>query len=113
MDSKVTVGELKGLVARFVKERDWGKFHNPKDLAIALSIEAAELNELFLWDDVGKGRIDDKMSARVKEELADLMIYCLSFANAQGWDLSDVVQAKVRMNEAKYPADKYRGKARI
>jgi dCTP diphosphatase len=113
MDSKDTIGELKGLVAEFVKERDWGKYHKPKDLAMALSIEAAELLELFLWEEQGPDIADEGLAERTKEELADLMIYCLSFVNAQSWDLSDAVKAKIHKNDAKYPADKYRGVARL
>lgn len=113
MDSNVTVGELRDQVARFVKSRDWEKYHNPKDLAIALSVEAAELLELFLWEEQKPGVMDAELAEKAREELADMAIYCLSFANAQGWDLSDAVREKVRKNEAKYPADKYRGVARL
>ena len=113
MDSDATVGELRETVAKFVNERDWGKYHGPKDLAMALSIEAAELLELFLWDQDTGGPLIGELAARAKEELADVMIYCLSFANAQGWDLSEAVKEKVKKNEKKYPADKYRGVARL
>jgi len=113
MDSKVSVGELRELVARFVSERDWEKYHNPKDLAIGLSVEAAELLELFLWERIELEKLQGELAERAKEELADIAIYCLSFANAQGWDLSELIKSKVRRNEEKYPARKYRGRARI
>jgi dCTP diphosphatase len=113
MDSKATIGELRDLVAKFVRERDWEKYHRPKDLAMALSIEAAELLELFLWEQDKGGAMEERLAEKGKEELADVMIYCLSLANAQGWDLSEAVKAKVRKNEKKYPADKYRGVARL
>jgi len=113
MDSDSTVGELRELVAKFVGDRDWEKYHRPKDLAIALSIEAAELLELFLWEQDKGGAVVGSLAEKAKDELADVMIYCISFANAQGWDLSDAVKAKVRKNESKYPADKYRGVARL
>jgi dCTP diphosphatase len=113
MDSKVTVKELRNLIAEFVRERDWEKYHRPKDLAMALSIEAAELLELFLWERDDGGLMQERVAEKAREELADVMIYSLSFANAQGWDLSDAVKEKVRKNEKKYPADKYRGVARL
>jgi len=113
MDSKVTIKELRNLVARFVRERDWEKYHRPKDLAMALSIEAAELLELFLWEQDKGGEMEAALADKAKDELADVMIYCLSFANAQDWDLSDAVKEKISKNEKKYPADKYRGVARL
>ena len=113
MDSEATVGELREIVARFIRERDWEKYHRPKDLAMAISIEAAELMELFLWERDSGGAMPEEVAGKARDELADIAIYCLSFANAQGWDLSDAVKEKVRMNEAKYPAEKYRGVARL
>ncbi len=112
MDSKTTVGELRGLVAKFVKEREWEKYHKPKDLAMAISIEAAELLELFLWEEQTPGALGGELAVDAREELADLVIYCLSFANAQGWDISDAVREKVLKNENKYPVKKFRGVAR-
>ena len=113
MDSKTTIDELKGLVAKFVKDRDWEKYHNPKDLATAISIEAAELLELFLWENQVPVALGGDLAADAREELADLVIYCLSFANAQGWDISDAVREKVLKNEKKYPVSRYRGVARV
>jgi NTP pyrophosphatase (non-canonical NTP hydrolase) len=113
MDSDATVGELREIIAKFVREREWEKYHRPKDLAMALSIEAAELLELFLWEQDKGGAMEETLAEKAKDELADIMIYCLGFANAQGWDLSTVVKEKVRKNEKKYPADKYRGIARL
>lgn len=113
MDSKVTVGELRELVAKFVRERDWEKYHNPKDLAMGLSIESAELLELFLWESYEPKALRGEIVERAQEELADVAIYCLSLANAQGWDLSEAIRSKIRKNEEKYPAEKYRGRARV
>jgi len=113
MDSDATVGELREIVAKFVGERDWEKYHRPKDLAMALSIEAAELLELFLWEQDEGGAMEERLAEKAKDELADVMIYCLSLANAQGWDLSDAVKEKVHKNERKYPANEYRGVARL
>ena len=113
MDAKVTVGELKGLVAGFVRERDWEKFHNPKDLAVAISVEAAELLEHFLWEEEKTGRVEGGLADSIREELADIAIYCLSFANAQGWDLSDAIEEKILKNKKKYPAEEFWGVARL
>ena len=112
MDPEVTVGELRRLVAKFVKEREWESYHNPKDLAIAISIEAGELLELFLWRDFTEhSKLEGQHVEKVMDELADMVIYCLMFANAQGWDLSDAIKVKIRKDELKYPIEKYRGHA--
>ncbi len=113
MDAKVTVGELKGLVAGFIRERDWEKFHNPKDLAVAISVEAAELLEHFLWEGQKNGGIESGLADEVREELADVAIYCLSLANAQGWDLSEAIQDKIRKNSKRFPVKDYKGVARL
>ncbi len=113
MDSKETVGELKGLVAEFIRERDWEKYHNPKDLAVGIGVEAGELMEIFLWEDFKPKNLDGQVAARAKEELADIAIYCLSFAVAQGWDLSDMIRSKIEKNKTKYPAKKYKGRAHV
>ena len=109
-DGTTTIKALKSRVARFVHDRDWEKFHRPANLAKAVSVEAAELLELFQW------RADEALSApmrtRVEEELADVVIYCLSFANAMDLDLSEAVLRKLRGNEARYPAAEWRGRAR-
>jgi len=111
-DATVTVGLLRERVARFVKERDWGRFHNPKDLAIATLIEAAELLERFLWGDPSPpSQLSGEDREAVAEELADVLIYGLSLANALSLDVSDAILAKIAKNEAKYPADRVRGRA--
>lgn len=112
-DADVTVGELRDRVHAFMRAREWEKYHNPKDLAIALSIEAAELLEPFLWAEPPepKGLSADQREA-IEDELADVVIYALHFANAMGADVSDAVLRKVRKNEAKFPVERYRGTAR-
>ena len=95
--------DLKKSVSEFVNERDWEKFHNPKDLAISLSIESGELLELFQWknqEDINIGK--DEVADRLKEELADVVIYALSLANAANIDISEAVLGKIKKNEGKY-----------
>jgi NTP pyrophosphatase (non-canonical NTP hydrolase) len=98
---------------RFRDERDWARFHGPTNLAKAISVEAAELLELFLW--VGEEGEDEVMAARrddVEAELADVLIQCLNFANATGVDVLAAVDRKIQSNEQRYPVEKARGNAR-
>lgn len=90
-------------VLKFRDDRYWRQFHNPKDLAISISLEAAELLEVFQWSgsDV---RCEDKMD-RIREELADVLNYCILMADACGLDLDEIIQEKVRKNAEKYPVD--------
>ena len=92
---------------RFRDERDWAQFHNPKDLAAALSIEAGELLECFLWK--AHGEADE---ARVKEELADVLAYALLLAEHYKLDVKQVMLDKIAKNAQKYPAHKARGSAK-
>jgi NTP pyrophosphatase (non-canonical NTP hydrolase) len=113
-DADATVQALRDRVARFVHERAWERYHTPKDLALALNVEAAELLELFLWSDTDPVLLEDAATrSRLEEELADVLIYCLDLANAVGLDLSDAVLRKMDRNERKYPASRYRGRARL
>ncbi len=110
-DDATTVAALRARVAGFVRERDWEKYHRPANLAKAISVEAAELLELFQWR-ADAEPVDPALKARVEDELADVLIYCLSTANAMGLDVSDAVLRKVAKNEARYPAKEWRGRAR-
>lgn len=94
-------------LVRFRNERDWNKFHNPKDLALALSIEASELLELFLWKDPNDAPIE-----KIKEELADVFAYGLLLAEKYGLDVSEIVFDKIQKNEKKYPIEKSKGSAK-
>ncbi len=98
--------ELRRMLAQFTKERDWDQFHNGKDLAIGLSIEAAELNEAFLWKDADSVNID-----KVKEELADVFIYAIQIADKYNLDVKQIVLDKIKRNAEKYPVEKARGTA--
>jgi dCTP diphosphatase len=113
-DDRTTVQDLRAIVAEFVSARDWEQFHNPKDLAAAIAVEAAELQALFLWrsaDDAASLALAGGMRMAMKEELADVIILCLSLANAAGVDVSSVVRQKVEANGAKYPVELSRGSA--
>ncbi len=101
--------DVEGLTRMLIEFRDarnWGRFHNPKDLAIGLSVEAAELVEVFLWRPP-----EEADRARVKEELADVLVYVLLLAEKYGFDLGKIVLEKLAVNEAKYPVAKSRGTA--
>ena len=96
-------------VIRLRDERDWRQFHTPKDLAISMSLEAAELLELFQWSgaDLECAGNRDKL----REELADVLSYCILMADVCGLDLDEIMNEKVARNEAKYPVEKARGNA--
>jgi NTP pyrophosphatase (non-canonical NTP hydrolase) len=93
-------------IVEFRDKRNWAQFHNPKDLALGLSIEAAELNELFLWK-----KPEEADPTRVREELADILIFALMLLEKYGLDLEEIVQEKLAANAEKYPADKARNSA--
>jgi len=95
---------------RFRDERDWRQFHTTKDLALALSIEAAELNELFLWKTTEESENVDR--EKLKEELADVLAYAFMLAGKHGFDVKDIVLEKIRKNNEKYPVEKSKGSAK-
>lgn len=111
MDEGTTVGDLKALVRGFVEERDWVRYHNPKDLSMAIAVEAAELQEIFLWKDPKDCLMVGDMRSRTEDEIADILIYCLSFAALHDIDLSECVRRKVDLNRRRYPPDKVAGRA--
>ncbi len=95
-------------ILRFRDERDWKQFHTPKDLAISISLEAAELLEVFQWS--GSDVSDEGKKEKIKEELADVLIYCVHMADACGLDLDKIVSDKLDLNGEKYPAGKAKGR---
>ena len=106
--------ELQARVIQFRDDRDWAQYHNPKDLAISLSLEAAELLEIFQWkasNEVAGLRSDSQIQEKVREELGDIFIYALTLAHEFGFDPAEVVLDKLRVNERRYPKEKVRGKA--
>ena len=94
---------------KFRDERNWKQFHDPKNLAAALGIEAAELNEVFLWKTTEESR--EVELVKVKEELADVLAYALLLANEFGLDPEQIVLEKVKQNALKYPVEKAKGVA--
>ncbi len=107
-----TLPELTDLVRSFAEERDWQRFHSPRNLAMALSVEAAELLELYLWcADDGPQPLHPARTPRVADEAADVFLCLLNFCDRAGVDLERALLAKLDRAKAKYPADKVRGKA--
>ena len=100
---KETEEIIKALL-KFRNERDWEQFHNPKDLALAISIESAELLELFLWK-----KADDANADKVKEELADIFSFAFLLAEKYGFDVKDIILDKIKTNGDKYPIEKSKG----
>lgn len=112
-DSTTTVAELIKLVEDFVAERGWEPFHDPKNLSASIAIEAAELMEHFQWlrsDELEAVKDDPEAMPGIREELADIAAYVLSFACTMQIDLSSALEDKMRRNAVKYPADKFRGR---
>ena len=101
------ISELTQKLIAFRDARDWKQFHNPKDLAVALSIESAELLEAFLWKSSEEASKD-----KIKEELADVLAYALLLANECGFDVPEIVSEKIEANSLKYPVDKAKGSAK-
>ncbi len=111
-DKQTTVAELRRIVRQFVDEREWQKFHAPKNLCMALSIEVAELAEHFQWISAEESRQlkDPETAEAVADELADVVCYALALANELDIDLSSALRAKMVKNRQKYPASEFRGK---
>ena len=113
MDDLITVGDLKNATRRFVDAREWNGFHSPKNLAMSIAIEAAEIMEHFQWFSVEESRArleDADERAAVADELADVLIYMFSFANSADIDLSDAVLKKLDRNETRFPIERVRGR---
>ncbi len=119
-DTTTTIADLRALLRAFVAARRWEPYHTPKNLAMSIAIEAAELMEHFQWYSSDESRLlvqDEAARAAIAEELADVLIYALHFANECGIDVSGAVRAKVARNERRFPVegaviDKIRRKAR-
>lgn len=107
-DTATCIQQLKNLVADFVRARNWEQFHTPKNLAMSIAIEAAELMEIFQWQQENSAEPED--ARRIEEELADVVIYSLTMANRMNIDLSSVIADKIEKNSHKYPQDRYYGK---
>ena len=112
-DQTTTLAELRTLVREFVDERDWQKFHTPKNIAMALAIEAAELMEHFQWltpDQSREVADESRKLGEVAEELADVVCYALALANELKIDVSEALDGKMEKNRRKYPIAEYRGR---
>lgn len=101
------MNEVINRLRQFRDDRDWKQFHNPKDLALALSIEAGELLETFLWKSAEDADIES-----VKEELADVFAFAFLMADAYDFDVEQIILEKIDKNEKKYPVEKAKGTAR-
>jgi len=112
LDKSTKIQELKEIIKKFRDERDWKQFHDPKNLAEAIAIEVGELQQKFLWKDVKEVKKEMEnleFFNEVEEEFADVIIFCLNFANATGIDISRTVKNKIKKNSKKYPIGKARG----
>ena len=113
-DSSTTLAEIKARVLAFARERDWEQFHAPKNLSMALAAEAGELMEHFLWAEPEASRTiaqDAAKRKKIEEELADVVIYALEFANMTGIDVAAAIETKMAANAAKYPVEKAKGRS--
>ena len=97
------------MILKFRDDRDWKQFHNPKDLAISISLESAELLEVFQWS--GSDVSVENKKDKIKEELADVINYCVLMADACNLDIDQIVQDKIKKNNEKYPVEKAKGKS--
>jgi len=114
-DNDTTVANLRQRVAEFVAARDWEQFHTPRNLSVAIAVEAAELMEHFPWltnEQAAVAMRDEMKQAAVADELADVLIYGLSLANALSMDVSTTVLSKLERNEQRFPTEEWRGRAR-
>jgi NTP pyrophosphatase (non-canonical NTP hydrolase) len=103
---------LKNEIAEFVKERDWEQFHNPKNLAMALSVEASEMLEIFQWLSFDEAReLSDKERSKVEQEIGDILICLTNLAAKFGIDPLDAAHNKLKLNRDKYPVEKAKGRA--
>ena len=99
--------EIINALLKFRNERDWEQFHNPKDLAIALNIDAGELLEAFIWKDA-----EEANPNKIKEELADVFAYAFLMADKYGLDVKEIILEKIKENSEKYPIEKSKGTAK-
>jgi dCTP diphosphatase len=113
-DQHTTFEQVKARVMAFAREREWEQFHSPKNLSMALAAEAGELMEHFLWSTPAEScavAADPAKRGKIADELADVVIYALEFANATGLDLAASIEEKMAANARKYPVEKARGRA--
>ena len=110
-DLTTTVHQLRKTIREFVDERDWRQFHSPKNLSMALAIEAAELMEHFQWITAADSRqLDEQTKCAAGEELADVLCYALAIANELNIDVATALLQKMTKNREKYPVKEFRGR---
>ena len=110
-DETTSIAQIKARIFAFNEERDWAQYHSPRNLAMAVSVEAGELLELFLWSrDDGLQPAVESRAPRVAEEAADVAITLLNFCERAGIDLSEAIESKLAANAQRYPVDKARGR---
>lgn len=111
-DKETIIDELKSLIESFVDEREWKQFHSPKNISMSISIEAAELMELFQWlslDEAKEVMKSGDIRDNAIDEIADVMIYAIAFCNRNNIDISDAIKQKMKKNRKKYPTESYKG----
>lgn len=107
------VESTKKMFADFAKEREWEQFHSPKNISMALSVEASELMEIFQWMDSDASRnLDEKTTQKVKDEVADVLLYTIRMADLLKIDLGEAITDKMEQNAQKYPVEKSRGNSK-
>jgi len=113
-DSTATIKELKRVIAEFIKEREWDRYHHPKEVAVSLNVEAGELLEIFQWMEKEKNPVEaikknPELMEKIRDELADVFGYTLDFASRLDIDLAQAFLKKMEKNEKKYPVHKSKG----
>lgn len=113
-DQETRIEEIKSRILSFARQRDWEQFHSPKNLAMAIAAESGELLEHFLWMDSEASRDcrqDPKVYAKIRQEIADILIFAIEFANMTEMDIAEAIEEKIALNEEKYPVEKARGRS--
>ena len=108
-DKDTNIDELKSMVNGFISERDWHKYHTPKNIAISVVLEASELLEHFQWSPPANEEIDEQKRQQIAEEMCDVMAYLLSLANVLKIDVASSMAGKMQKNCKKYPTNDYNG----
>ncbi|MAH40053.1 MAG: NTP pyrophosphohydrolase [Puniceicoccaceae bacterium] len=114
-DTNTQIQTLKDRILAFAQERDWEQFHSPKNLSMAIAAEAAELMEHFLWQSAESSRrevLSDPFREKIIEEIADILIFAIEFANVSGIDLATAITKKMEKNALKYPVEKAKGSSK-
>lgn len=108
-DKTTSVEELKDLVRGFISERNWSQYHTPRNIAVSVTLEAAELLEHFQWSPPAEIELNEQKKHEIGEEMCDVLAYLLSLANVLEIDVASAMQAKMVRNRRKYPAEKFQG----